>query len=132
MINHINDSCKRYWKHSLWLIAGLALVTLIVVQAFGLYQLIVPMIVSCIFSLVVSFSYSFFWRLIATKYPDSLTAFYTASSGLRMLLALVTMFVYYLIAGRSVMLPFVAVFMVCYLVMLIYHTIFFSKVASHS
>ena len=132
MINDINNSSRRYWKNSLWLITGLTLLTLIVVQVFRLNQILVPLIVSCIFSLLISFSYSYFWRLIVTKHPDNLTAFYTASSGLRMLLALITMLVYYLVEGRSVVLPFVIVFMTFYFVMLIYHTIFFSKIASRS
>lgn len=128
MINHISNSSKRYWRHSLWLTVSLAFIALIAMQLFRLDQLAIPLVVSSMFSLVLSFSYSFFWRLVATKHPDSLTAFYTASSGLRMLLALIVMLVYYLIAGRSVMLPFLVVFMTFYMVMLIYHTIFFSKV----
>lgn len=130
MITHINNSSKRYWKHSLWLTVSLALVTLIVMQAFRLHQLTIPLMVSSIFSLVLSFSYSFFWRLIAIKYPDNLTAFYTASSGLRMLLALIVMLVYYLAAGRSLMFPFLVVFMTFYMAMLIYHAIFVSKVTN--
>lgn len=132
MMTHVGNSSRRYCKNSLWLTVGLTFVALILIQVFRLDQLIVPLIVSSVFTLVVSFSYSFFWRLIATKHPDSLTAFYTASSGLRMLLALITMFAYYLIAGRSEMLSFIAVFVVFYMVMLIYHTVFFSKVVGRT
>lgn len=132
MITHVNNSSRRYCKNSLWLTVGLTFVTLMLIQVFRFDQLIVPLIVSCLFTLVTSFSYSFFWRLIATKHPDNLTAFYTASSGLRMLLALITMFAYYLVAGRSEMLSFIAVFIMFYIIMLIYHTVFFSKVAGRA
>jgi len=132
MTSHIYNSSKRYWRNSLWLTVGLTFITLIVIQVFQINRLIAPLVVSSVFTLAVSFSYSFFWRMIATKHPDSLTAFYSASSGLRMLLALITMLAYYLIKGRSEMLPFIAVFMVFYMVMLIYHTMFFSKVAGRS
>lgn len=129
MLTHIDSLSKRYWKHSLWLTAGLTFMTLIVIKLCQFDMLVSPMIVSCAFSLVISFFYSFFWRLVAIKHPDNLTTFYTVGSGLRLLLALITMLVYYLVAGRSKMLPFVAIFMAFYMVMLVYHTLFFSKVA---
>ena len=46
-----------------------------------------------------------------------------------MLLALATMFVYYLVGGRASMLPFFVVFMVFYVAQLIHHSIFFSRAA---
>lgn len=131
MTMRINDISRRYWKYSLLLTVGLTFATLILIQVCGLYGLVIPLIVSSIFTLLTALLYSILWRQIATKYPDSLTAFYTASSGMRMLLALVTMFVYYLITGRSRMLPFVIIFMAFYIVMLIYHTIFISKEVNH-
>lgn len=131
MTMRINDISRRYWKYSLLLTVGLTFATLILIQVCGLYGLVIPLIVSSIFTLLIALLYSILWRQIATKHPDSLTAFYTASSGMRMLLALVTMFVYYLITGRSEMLPFVIIFMAFYIVMLIYHTIFISKEVNH-
>lgn len=132
MTTHINDISRRYWKYSLLLTVGLTFATLILIQVCGSYGLVMPLIVSSIFTLLIALLYSILWRHIATKHPDSLTAFYTASSGMRMLLALVTMFVYYLITGRSGMLPFVIIFMAFYIVMLVYHTIFISKKVNHS
>lgn len=122
---------KRYWKHSLWLVAALTIVAFLVIQIFKLGQLVVPVIVSSVFSLVTAFAYSIVWKIVAVKHPDSLTAFYTASSGFRFLLALVTMLVFYLIEGRGAMLGFVLVFMAAYLIMLVYHTICFSKITSN-
>ena len=48
-----------------------------------------------------------------------------------MLLALATMFVYYLVKGREAMLPFFIVFVVFYVVQLVHHSIFFSRVSNH-
>lgn len=127
---HIDCLGKRYWRNCLWLVAAMALVTLVVIQVCGLYYLVLPLIISSVFLLVTSFGYSLVWRIIASKHPDSLTVFYTAGSGCRFLFALATMFVYYLISGRSTMLPFIAVFVLYYFVMLSYHTVYFSKITA--
>lgn len=121
---------RNYWRNSLWIVVAMALVALIVVQVYNLNYLILPVVVSSVFSLVTAFAYSFAWRLIALKHPDSLTAFYSAGSGFRFLLALVTIFAYYMAKGHTAMLPFMIVFMIAYLVMLAYHTMYFSKVTS--
>jgi len=128
----IEELSRKYWRNSLWLVTAVTLITLIVIQVLSLSYLVLPLVVSSLFSLVTAFSYSFAWRLVALKFPDSLTVFYSAGSGFRFLFALVTMFVYYLVEGRTAMLPFIIVFMITYLVMLVYHTVFFSKATASS
>lgn len=128
----IDRLSRKYWRNSLWLVAAITLITLIVIQVFNLGYLVLPLVISSVFSLVTAFGYSLAWRLVALKSPDSLTFFYSAGSGFRFLFALVTMFVYYLIGGRTAMLPFVIVFMITYLVMLVYHTVYFSKATASS
>ena len=106
--------------------------TLLVEKFTSMNALFVPAMFSCGFSLAIVLAEGIIWRLVATKHPDSLPTFFTALSGFRMLLALATMFVYYLLAGREAMLPFFLVFMVFYVLLLIHHSIFFAKVSNRS
>jgi hypothetical protein len=106
--------------------------TLLVEKFTSMNALFVPAMFSCGFSLAIVLAEGIIWRWVATKHPDSLPTFFTALSGFRMLLALATMFVYYLLAGREAMLPFFLVFMVFYVLLLIHHSIFFAKVSNRS
>ena len=82
------------------------------------------------FSLVVEVADAKVWRRVAKKSPDSLTTFYTAVSGFRMLLALATMFVCYIIVGRDAVAPYIVVMLVYYFVLLAHHSIFFSRLSN--
>lgn len=83
------------------------------------------------FFMLVTMAEAVVWRRVAEGSPESLPTFFTAVSGGRMLLALTTMFVYYLVKGREAMLPFFIVFVVFYVVQLVHHSIFFSRVSNH-
>jgi len=83
------------------------------------------------FFMLVTMAEAVVWRRVAEGSPESLPTFFTAVSGGRMLLALATMFVYYLVKGREAMLPFFIVFVVFYVVQLVHHSIFFSRVSNH-
>ena len=116
----------------LYLVQGIILTiiasigTLLVEQFTSVGDLRVPVMFGCGFSLAIVLAEGNIWRLVATNHPDSLTTFFTALSGFRMLLA------YYLIAGRDAMLPFFLVFMVFYVLLLIHHSVFFAKVSNRS
>ena len=122
----------------LYLVQGIVLTiiatigTLLVERFTSVGDLRVSVMFSCGFSLAIVLAEGNIWRMVATKHPDSLTTFFTALSGFRMLLALATMFGYYLIAGREAMLPFFLVFMAFYVLLLIHHSIFFAKVSNRS
>ncbi|UKK52467.1 hypothetical protein [Prevotella sp. E2-28] len=122
----------------LYLVQGIVLTiiatigTLLVERFTSVGDLRVSVMFSCGFSLAIVLAEGNIWRMVATKHPDSLTTFFTTLSGFRMLLALATMFVYYLIAGREAMLPFFLVFMAFYVLLLIHHSIFFAKVSNRS
>lgn len=83
------------------------------------------------FFMLVTMAEAVVWRRVAEGSPESLPTFFTAVSGGRMLLALATMFVYYLVKGREAMFPFFIVFVVFYVVQLVHHSIFFSRVSNH-
>lgn len=68
-----------------------------------------------------------FWNYFATKQPESLPTFYTASTGMRLLGALAILFIIYLRVGRDAMLPYFLVFMAFYFLLLTLHSSFFKK-----
>lgn len=131
-MNDIVRQSNTYIRQQLWIIVALTIVGLFVMQVWHVDTLLVPMIVSAVFMLIISMVYGYLWRGVALKSPDNLTTFYSATSGFRMLLALVTMGVYYLVPGRGTMLTFVLVFMAYYMICLAHHTIFFARLTNRS
>ena len=129
---NIDKLCMSYLRQELCLAVGLFLISLLVMQVWYIDGLLIPAIVSVLFTLVVSGAIGLIWRRVAKRSPESLPTFFTAVSGFRMLLALAAMFVYYLVFGRSAMLLFFVVFMVFYFVSLIHHSIFFARVSNCS
>jgi len=119
-------------RQQLFLTAAIFLVTLLVMRVWFLDGLLVPAIVSSSFTLLLGCVIGIVWRRIAMQAPDSLPTFFTAVSGFRLLLALLVMFIYYLVYGRDNMLLFFLVFMVFYFASLTHHSIFFAKVSNQS
>ena len=116
-----------YIRQGLMVTAALALIALLVMQVKYL-DLLAPVIVSVVFSLVVCVAIALIWRRVAQRSAESLPTFFTAVSGFRMLLALAVMFVYYLVDTQDSMLRFFMVFIVFYFGMLIHHSIFFARI----
>ena len=102
-----------------------------IIEKLGLLAgLMYPVAVSAGFAIVVESADALVWRKVARKSPDSLTTFYTAVSGFRMLLALATMLVCYIIVGRDAIMPYILVLLVFYFAMLAHHSIFFSRLSN--
>ena len=129
-IEHVDRLSRTYAKQELWLTAGIFLLVLGVMSVSNIEGLLVPAIVGAVFSLVVSTAEALIWRRVAK--PDNLPTFYTAASGFRLLLALATMFVYYLVKGRDAMLVFFIVFMIFYLVLLAHTSVYFARLSNRS
>ena len=87
----------------------------------------VPMEIATVFVFVTGLLFMLLWRLIARTSPESLTTFYNASSGLRMLLALAVITTYYFVCGQEAITPMALVFMAMYFLQLIVHSAFFTK-----
>ena len=128
----IDKLSMSYLRQELYLAVGLFLLTLFVMRVWFIDGLLIPAIVSVVFTLVVSVVIGLVWRRVAKRSPESLPTFFTAVSGFRLLLALAAMFIYYLVFGRSAMLLFFVVFMVFYFVSLAHHSIFFARVSNRS
>ncbi len=116
-----------YIRQGLMVTAALALIALLVMQVKYL-DLLAPVIVSVVFSLVVCVAIALIWRRVAQRSAESLPTFFTAVSGFRMLLALAVMFVYYLVDTQDSMLRFFMVFIAFYFAMLAHHSIFFARI----
>lgn len=124
---------RNYLIQASSIVFTLTVLVAVVANIFSFQGLSMPTIVSVCFSLVVTFTDGLIWRRIAKYSPDSLPTFYTALSGFRMLLALFTLFICYVVVGRDEMTEYCVVFMAYYFVILIHHSVFFSRVSnSHS
>ncbi len=86
-----------------------------------------PLAVAFVFAVLETIVVTMLWMRTATYHLDRMPTFHTASSGFRLLTALVIMFVAYLIVGRAKMLPYVAWMMLYYFAVLILHSVFFSR-----
>ena len=116
-----------YIRQGLMVTVALALVVFLIMQVKYL-DLLTPVIVSVVFSLVICVSVALIWRRVAQSAADSLPTFFTAVSGFRLLLALAVMFVYYLVDTQDSMLSFFMAFIAFYFAMLAHHTIFFARI----
>lgn len=130
MTQDVRKLSKGYLKQGLFLTVGLSLITLLVMQVWYL-DLIIPVLISAVFTLAVYLVIGLVWRQVALNTPENLPTFFTAVSGFRLLLALAVMFVYYVIDKDS-MLRFFLVFMAFYVVALAHHSIFFARVSNRS
>lgn len=129
MIN-FNKLISRY----IWI--GLTISVLLMAVAYAgltlagtLQHAVVNVLIGFCFYMFVTLAEAFVWRHVASTSPDSLPTFFMGVSGVRLMLALAVMFVYYLVVGRDAMLPFFLVFAVFYIAQLIHHSYFFSHVS---
>ena len=126
----IDKLCGRYIAWSMIFVVLLTVAAFLVEKTGLASALMYPVAVSAVFSIVVESADALVWRRVAKKSPDSLTTFYTAVSGFRMLLALATMLVCYIIVGRDAIMPYILVLLVFYFAMLAHHSIFFSRLSN--
>ncbi|NPD91407.1 hypothetical protein [Xylanibacter muris] len=120
----------RYIMQGLCLVCIVAAGVYLVMLVMGVSRDITPIIVGAAFAVVIECADALIWRKVAENAADSLPTFYTAVSGFRMLLAIATMFVYYLVAGSGHILKFILVFFAFYEAILFHHSYFFSKVSN--
>ena len=127
MTKNIKRLSFNYMRYGLMVTVALALIALLAMQVWYL-DLLTPVIVSVVFSLVTCAAIALIWQRVAQSSPDSLPTFFTAVSGFRLLLALAVLFVYYLIDNQDSMLRFFLVFVAFYFAMLIHHSVFFARI----
>lgn len=131
MDNRPDDIDKRYWKYlrqGVSLCAALFFLLLLMASQYP--SLVLPLAVSAVYALVVEVADAVAWRKVAAGSPDSMPTFFMAVSGLRFMVAMVVMFVYFLLAGKTGkadMGTFILIFALFYVAVLLHHTLFFAR-----
>ena len=131
MDNRPDSIEKRYWKYlrqGVSLCAALCFLLLLVASQYP--SLVLPLAVSAAYALVVEVADATAWRKVAAGSPDSMPTYFMAVSGLRFMVALVVMFVYFLLAGKTGkadMGTFILIFALFYVAVLLHHTLFFAR-----
>ena len=126
----IDKVAKRYVGIGALIIIILWMASILVATLRPEWNLMAPIWVSTGFSVVFLVAFALLWRWISREKKESLTTLYSLVSGFRMVLALFTLFVCYMVVGRDAMVPYVVVFMVFYLIMVGFHTIYFSRITN--
>lgn len=128
-----NKVYKKYYKNNLFIIAGLFLIGLLGVQLTQHTAYINVLTICAVYSLITSSIYGGAWKAIASQSPAVLNNFYLAASGFRMLLAFLTVLIYAMVVkDRTMVIGFVVIFMIFYLVLLAFDTVYFYKVEKNN
>jgi hypothetical protein len=89
----------------------------------------IPSAVGYIFTLLFYIGDGWLWYWVVSRHKDYLTSFFTGTSGFRFLMALAVLGIYYWATKGADMITFLWVFMVYYMVLLIHHSIYFSRMS---
>ena len=129
----IRQASIRYKQISLWLTAAVALAVLFACRLSAqcddmIAQVVNPLVVSAIFSLIASTAYGEAWKAIAKSSPANLAKFYLAAMVLKMMAGVLVFLIYILVCDRQNILGFTAIFALFYVVLLVFDCIYFARV----
>ena len=129
----IRQASIRYKQISLWLTAAVALAVLFACRLSAqcddmIAQVVNPLVVSAIFSLVASTAYGEAWMAIAKSSPANLAKFYMAALVIKMVAGTLVFLIYVLVCDKQNILGFTAIFALFYVVLLVFDCIYFSRV----
>ena len=129
----IRQASIRYKQISLWLTAAVALAVLFACRLSAqcddmIAQVVNPLVVSAIFSLVASTAYGEAWKAVAKSSPANLAKFYLAAMMLKMMAGVLVFLIYVLVCDKQNILGFTAIFALFYVVLLVFDCIYFSRV----
>jgi hypothetical protein len=125
----IQKASRNYMLRSAVLTAGLCAMSGGAMLTAAL-PLALPTLVSVLFVLTVDVASVVLFRWVATNHADMLTSFFTGVSGVRFLMALALMAVWYLVADSESMKMFFVVFLLFYMVTLVHQSVFFSRISN--
>lgn len=134
-IRQIDETSKRYFKHSLWLTAALTFAVIIAVAVNWLdISLINALAVSVLYTVVINFAYGALWKCVARSAPGTMAKFYLAASAIRLITAALVVVIFCVISrnDKEAILNFVFVFFAFYLVMLIFDSVFFARIEKNN
>lgn len=129
----IRQASIRYKQISLWLTAAVALAVLFACRLSAqcddmIAQVVNPLVVSAIFSLVASTTYGEAWKVVAKSSPANLAKFYLAALVLKLMAGTLVFLIYVLVCDRQNILGFTAIFALFYVVLLVFDCIYFARV----
>ncbi len=129
----IRQASIRYKQISLWLTAAVALAVLFACRLSAqcddmIAQVVNPLVVSAIFSLVASTAYGEAWKAVAKSSPANLAKFYLAAMMLKMMAGVLVFLIYVLVCDKQNILGFTAIFALFYVVHLVFDCIYFARV----
>ncbi len=129
----IRQAGIKYKQISLWLTALMALAILFACRLSALCndilpQVVNPLVVSAIFSLVASTAYGEAWKAVAKSSPANLAKFYMAALVIKMVAGTLVFLIYVLVCDKQNILGFTAIFALFYVVLLVFDCIYFSRV----
>lgn len=129
----IRQASIRYKQISLWLTAAVALAVLFACRLSAqcddmIPQVVNPLVVSAIFSLVASTAYGEAWKAVAKSSPANLAKFYLVAMMLKMMAGVLVFLIYVLVCDKQNILGFTAIFALFYVVLLVFDCIYFARV----
>ncbi len=125
----VNRKCINYIAQTVIIVGLLNMLGLLAMRQWGI-DLVFALSASMMFVLIVDIATILIWRWVVLNHKDMLPSFFTGVSGFRFLGALLMLLIGYLTIGQSGMQHFIVVFFVYYLVSIIHHSIFFSRVSN--
>ena len=133
----IRQASIRYKQISLWLTAAVALAVLFACRLSAqcddmIAQVVNPLVVSAIFSLVASTAYGEAWKAVAKSSPANLAKFYLAAMMLKMMAGVLVFLIYVLVCDKQNILGFTVIFALFYVMLLVFDCIYFARVEKKS
>lgn len=129
----IRQASIKYKQISLWLTAAVALAVLFACRLSAqcddmIAQVVNPLVVSAIFSLVASTAYGEAWKAVAKSSPANLAKFYLAALVLKLMAGTLVFLIYVQVCDKQNILGFTAIFALFYVVLLVFDCIYFARV----
>ena len=133
----IRQASIRYKQISLWLTAAVALAVLFACRLSAqcddmIAQVVNPLVVSAIFSLVASTAYGEAWKAVAKSSPANLAKFYMAALVIKMVAGTLVFLIYVLTCDKQNILGFTVIFALFYVMLLVFDCIYFARVEKKS
>lgn len=136
-LQNIKQINIKYKQISLWLTAAMTLIILFACRVSAqcddmIAQVVNPLVVSALFSIIASTAYGEAWKAIAKSSPTNLAKFYLAALVIKMVAGTLVFLVYVLLCDKQNILGFTAIFALFYVALLVFDCIYFARVEKKS
>lgn len=136
-LQNIKQINIKYKQISLWLTAAMTLIILFACRVSAqcddmIAQVVNPLVVSALFSIIASTAYGEAWKAIAKSSPANLAKFYLEALVIKMVAGTLVFLVYVLLCDKQNILGFTAIFALFYVALLVFDCIYFARVEKKS